>query len=119
MISMSRAKINFGRVRSGSLTLKARTKPAHVEPGSKAGSAYLVSESSKQLGICCFGNDDVPDYIDVLFLLEKSWDSGSKTAVALILSAKDGSSTFERIGLIRDLPPEWFDDVFEAELVLV
>jgi hypothetical protein len=119
MISMSRAKINFGRVRSGSLTLKARTKPARVKPGSKAGSAYLASESSKQLGICCFGNDDVPDYIDVLFLLEKSWDSGSKTAVALILSAKDSSSTFERIGLIRDLPPEWFDDVFEAELVLV
>jgi hypothetical protein len=73
MISMSRAKINFGCVRSGSLTLKARTKPARVKPGSKAGSAYLVSESSKQLGIYCFGNGDVPDYIDVLFLLEKSW----------------------------------------------
>jgi hypothetical protein len=65
-----------------------------------------MSESGEQLGLCCFDNDDVPDHVDVLFLLKKLWDGGSKTAVALILCAKDGSSTFERIGLARDLPPE-------------
>jgi hypothetical protein len=109
----------FGQVLGGGLALHARIKRSYVQDGGSSGIAYLGLQFGERLGLCCFDTDEIPDQVDVLFLLEKSWDGGSKTAVALLLRAKEGTPGFERIGLAKGIIPGWFDDVGVNKIVLV
>lgn len=53
----------FDAVRCGSITLKARMKPARIEPGSNPGIGHLVNSAGEQLGLCYFDTNNVPDHV--------------------------------------------------------
>jgi hypothetical protein len=114
-----KSKDKFGQVTEGYLVLHARIKRAYVQDGGVFGTAYLGSQSGERLGMCSFDTDEIPDQVNVLFLLEKSWEGGSKTALALLLCAKEGSPIFQRIGFAKGLEPNWFDDVGDNKIILV
>jgi hypothetical protein len=109
----------FGAVQEARLMLKGRVKSAFVQSTYKAGCGYLLDESAQPLGTCCFDGYDVPEKVDVLFLLEQDSEGSRERALGLLLRENEGIAAFERIGLAATLELEWFDDAVERDITLL